>query len=194
MKAYMELVNNMLLTAEVQQTIVTPHIYISACRQESFLGFFPILEMLFVDDVISFGGERRQELSTDCLLKCSCRHQPHVWFPPPDEVCHVAVEGTEWKMPAVPGILPQLTAGQALPGYRLPQRVCSLTSVRLASPVILVSGWLMWCRPSMGTVLEMLAACRWPRSWGLLTRGLSCVQSEQWELAFSLSLVLVLAK
>lgn len=36
MKAYMELVNNMLLTAEVQQTIVTPHTYISDYRQESF--------------------------------------------------------------------------------------------------------------------------------------------------------------
>lgn len=39
MKAYMELVNNMLLTAEVQQTIVTPHAYISNYRQESFRTF-----------------------------------------------------------------------------------------------------------------------------------------------------------
>lgn len=36
MKAYMELVNNMLLTAEVQQTLGTPHTYRSDCRQESF--------------------------------------------------------------------------------------------------------------------------------------------------------------
>lgn len=45
MKAYMELVNNMLLTAEVQQTIVTPHTV-----GKKALGFFPVVEIaLFLD-------------------------------------------------------------------------------------------------------------------------------------------------
>lgn len=125
MKAYMELVNNMLLTAEVQQTIVTPHIYISDCRHESFVGFSPLLEMLFVDDVVSFGGERRQELSTDCLLKCSCRHQPHVWFPSPDWSVSRGCRRNWVENASSPGILLQPTAGHTLPGYRLPQHVCS---------------------------------------------------------------------
>lgn len=45
MKAYMELVNNMLLTAEVQQTLVTLHTI-----GKKGLGFFPVVEIvLFLD-------------------------------------------------------------------------------------------------------------------------------------------------
>lgn len=63
-------------------------------------------------------------------LRIACWNVPvdtsHMYDSPHlTEVCHVAVEGTEWKMPAVPGILPQPTAGHTLPGYCLPQRVCS---------------------------------------------------------------------
>lgn len=114
MKAYMELVNNMLLTAEVQQTLVIPHTYISDCRQESFR-IFPCSGN---NAVLRLGCQllRWKETGINSLtLWIACWPVPVATCDSPHlcQVCHTAVEVTDQRMPVVPGVLLQPLAGQA---------------------------------------------------------------------------------
>lgn len=192
MKAYMELVNNMLLTAEVQQTLVTPRTYISDCRQESFR-IFPHSGNTAV---LRLGCQllRWKETGKNSLtLWIACWHVPVAMCDSPhlSEVCHTAVEVTDQKMPVVPGVLPHPLAGQA-PRCHCPH-VHAVRDGR-RDPLLHVYGRFRWRSPSTGAVLEALERCRWLRNWGLVTCALSWVWCGQQQQAFGLSIVLVLVK
>lgn len=122
----------------------------------------------------------------DRLLKRSCRRKPWEWFP-----------WSTWSVSCScrSNWFPQMeNAGGFLGSYPVPQpgrhpalSFHSTSSGWLGSLAVRIRGQLTWQDPSVGTVLEMLASCRWLRAGNLCT-GLCAV----W--ATGLGLLLVLAK
>lgn len=189
MKAYMELVNNMLLTAEVQQTLVTPHSYMSDFRQESFR-IFPCSGN---NAVLRLGHQllRWKEAGINALtLWIACWPVPVAMCDSPHlcQMCHTAVEVTDQKMPESGSWGPATPPGW--PGTPLSRCAEWEPGILCAACLWPVQVTQSWCGSRVGSAGRM----QWLRSWELVTCALSWLWCGQQEQAFGLCILLVLGK